>query len=120
MDQNIHDVLDSSTVSFCLLTSRYLPPFLYNKNSVDLLPFSHCIPSYSYIPFADRVIMAAVRGISEVGGSQNSVEIDDLARFAVQDYNQKQVNYSPPPPYCKKGGVRSIWQSLLNLGKGRT
>ncbi|XP_016489748.1 cysteine proteinase inhibitor A-like [Nicotiana tabacum] len=34
--------------------------------------------------------MAAVRGISEVGGSQNSVEIDDLARFAVQDYNQKQ------------------------------
>ncbi|XP_009605349.1 cysteine proteinase inhibitor A [Nicotiana tabacum] len=34
--------------------------------------------------------MAAVGGISEVGGSQNSVEIDDLARFAIQDYNKKQ------------------------------
>ncbi|XP_050238505.1 cysteine proteinase inhibitor-like [Mercurialis annua] len=34
--------------------------------------------------------MALVGGISEVEGSANSVEIDALARFAVDDYNNKQ------------------------------
>lgn len=35
--------------------------------------------------------MAAVGGIKEVGGSANSLEIDTLARFAVDEHNKKQV-----------------------------
>lgn len=31
-------------------------------------------------------------GIHERGGSQNSAEIENLAKFAVDDYNKKQVN----------------------------
>ncbi|KDP34555.1 hypothetical protein JCGZ_11105 [Jatropha curcas] len=34
--------------------------------------------------------MATVGGIKEVEGFANSVEIDGLARFAVDDYNKKQ------------------------------
>ncbi|OAY57912.1 cysteine proteinase inhibitor [Manihot esculenta] len=34
--------------------------------------------------------MATLGGIKEVEGSANSVEIDNLARFAVDDYNKKQ------------------------------
>ncbi|XP_062172228.1 cysteine proteinase inhibitor-like [Alnus glutinosa] len=34
--------------------------------------------------------MAKVGGVTEVGGSQNSVEIDGLARFAVDEHNKKQ------------------------------
>ncbi|EEF39146.1 cysteine proteinase inhibitor [Ricinus communis] len=34
--------------------------------------------------------MATAGGIQEVQGSANSVEIDSLARFAVDDYNKKQ------------------------------
>ncbi|KAJ6964103.1 cysteine proteinase inhibitor A-like [Populus alba x Populus x berolinensis] len=33
--------------------------------------------------------MATVGGITEVEGSANSLEIDSLARFAVDDYNKK-------------------------------
>ncbi|XP_073157019.1 cysteine proteinase inhibitor A [Henckelia pumila] len=32
----------------------------------------------------------ATGGIRECEGSQNSIEIDDLARFAVEDHNKKQ------------------------------
>lgn len=36
--------------------------------------------------------MAAVPGgIKESQGSENSAEIEDLARFAVQEYNKKEV-----------------------------
>jgi len=35
--------------------------------------------------------MATVGGIKDVEGSANSLEIDSLARFAVDDYNKKQV-----------------------------
>jgi len=35
--------------------------------------------------------MATVGGITEVEGTANSLEIDSLARFAVDDYNKKQV-----------------------------
>lgn len=35
--------------------------------------------------------MATVGGIKEVEGSANSLEIDSLARFAVDDYNKKHV-----------------------------
>jgi hypothetical protein len=35
--------------------------------------------------------MSKVGGVSEVTGSQNSVEIDGLARFAVDEHNKKQV-----------------------------
>ena len=35
--------------------------------------------------------MAKVGGISPVEGSQNSAEIDSLARFAVDQYNKKEV-----------------------------
>lgn len=38
--------------------------------------------------------MATLGGIKEVEGSANSVEIDNLARFAVDDYNKKQVLYT--------------------------
>ncbi|KAL2322316.1 hypothetical protein Fmac_026695 [Flemingia macrophylla] len=34
--------------------------------------------------------MAALGGHRDVAGSQNSVEIDSLARFAVEDHNKKQ------------------------------
>ncbi|KAJ6750527.1 hypothetical protein OIU85_001100 [Salix viminalis] len=34
--------------------------------------------------------MATVGGIKEVEGSANRLEIDNLARFAVDDYNKKQ------------------------------
>lgn len=34
--------------------------------------------------------MAVTGGISEVSGFQNSLEYQDLARFAVEDYNKKQ------------------------------
>ncbi|KAL9319570.1 hypothetical protein ACSQ67_011409 [Phaseolus vulgaris] len=34
--------------------------------------------------------MAAVGGNRDVAGSQNSVEIDSLARFAVEEHNKKQ------------------------------
>ncbi|WCJ20562.1 Cysteine proteinase inhibitor [Euphorbia peplus] len=34
--------------------------------------------------------MATVGGIKEVGGSANSLDIDSLARFAVDDHNTKQ------------------------------
>ncbi|KAF9675272.1 hypothetical protein SADUNF_Sadunf09G0014700 [Salix dunnii] len=34
--------------------------------------------------------MATTGGIKEVEGSANSLEIDSLARFAVDDYNKKQ------------------------------
>merc|ERR1712100_299608 len=34
--------------------------------------------------------MARVGGVTEVGGSQNSVEIDGLAHFAVDEHNKKQ------------------------------
>ncbi|TKY46629.1 Cysteine proteinase inhibitor [Spatholobus suberectus] len=34
--------------------------------------------------------MAALGGPREVAGSQNSVEIDSLARFAVEEHNKKQ------------------------------
>lgn len=37
--------------------------------------------------------MATVGGVSEIEGSQNSVEIDSLARFAVDEYNKKEVRY---------------------------
>lgn len=35
--------------------------------------------------------MAALGGIRDVEGSQNSVEIENLARFAVQEHNKKEV-----------------------------
>ena len=35
--------------------------------------------------------MAALGGNRDVTGSQNSVEIDALARFAVEEHNKKQV-----------------------------
>jgi hypothetical protein len=35
----------------------------------------------------------ATGGIKEVGGSANSLEIESLARFAVDDYNKKQVRF---------------------------
>lgn len=38
--------------------------------------------------------MANVGGIKEVSGNQNSVEIDDLARFAVAEHNKKEVRFS--------------------------
>ncbi|KAJ9146627.1 hypothetical protein P3X46_028866 [Hevea brasiliensis] len=34
--------------------------------------------------------MAKLGGVTEVEGSANSVEINSLARYAVDDYNQKQ------------------------------
>ncbi|KAH0724539.1 hypothetical protein KY290_000369 [Solanum tuberosum] len=34
--------------------------------------------------------MATLGGIREAGGSENSVEINDLARFAVDEHNKKQ------------------------------
>nr|AFK41117.1 unknown [Lotus japonicus] len=34
--------------------------------------------------------MAAVGGASEVPGNQNSLEIENLARFAVEEHNKKQ------------------------------
>lgn len=34
---------------------------------------------------------AVVGGIHESQGSENSVETEDLARFAVQEYNKKEV-----------------------------
>ncbi|KAG8388890.1 hypothetical protein BUALT_Bualt02G0172400 [Buddleja alternifolia] len=34
--------------------------------------------------------MATLGGISQVEGSQNSLEIEDLARFAVDEHNKKQ------------------------------
>ncbi|PON74094.1 Cystatin [Parasponia andersonii] len=34
--------------------------------------------------------MATVGGIREVQGNQNSLEIENLARFAVDDHNKKQ------------------------------
>nr|ACZ02398.1 latex cystatin [Hevea brasiliensis] len=34
--------------------------------------------------------MAKLGGVKEVEGSANSVEINSLARYAVDDYNQKQ------------------------------
>ncbi|XP_061372570.1 cysteine proteinase inhibitor-like [Gastrolobium bilobum] len=34
--------------------------------------------------------MATLGGVSEVEGVQNSVEIDNLARFAVEEHNKKQ------------------------------
>ncbi|XP_052171878.1 cysteine proteinase inhibitor-like [Diospyros lotus] len=34
--------------------------------------------------------MAKLGGIKEVGGSANSVEIDSLARFAVDEHNKKE------------------------------
>ncbi|XP_065879788.1 cysteine proteinase inhibitor-like [Euphorbia lathyris] len=34
--------------------------------------------------------MATVGGIKEAEGSANSLEIDSLARFAVEDHNKKQ------------------------------
>ncbi|KAJ8766836.1 hypothetical protein K2173_008390 [Erythroxylum novogranatense] len=34
--------------------------------------------------------MANVGGVKEVSGSANSLEIENLARFAVDDYNKKQ------------------------------
>jgi hypothetical protein len=37
--------------------------------------------------------MATTGGIKEVGGSANSLEIESLARFAVDDYNKKQVRF---------------------------
>ncbi|KAI4305885.1 hypothetical protein L6164_029218 [Bauhinia variegata] len=33
---------------------------------------------------------ATVGGISDVPGNQNSAEIDDLARFSVDEYNKKE------------------------------
>ncbi|XP_038879548.1 cysteine proteinase inhibitor A-like [Benincasa hispida] len=34
--------------------------------------------------------MATVGGIKEVPGNENSIEIDDLARFAVDEHNKKE------------------------------
>jgi len=39
--------------------------------------------------------MAALGGNRDVAGSQNSVEIDSLARFAVEEHNKKQVFIHP-------------------------
>ena len=38
--------------------------------------------------------MAKVGGISESKGNENSLEIESLAKFAVDDYNKKQVSKS--------------------------
>lgn len=38
--------------------------------------------------------MATLGGIREAGGSENSLEINDLARFAVDEHNKKQVFFS--------------------------
>ncbi|MFS7924611.1 hypothetical protein Hanom_Chr03g00274701 [Helianthus anomalus] len=37
--------------------------------------------------------MSVVGGISESKGVENSLEIDELARFAVDEHNKKQVSY---------------------------
>lgn len=46
--------------------------------------------------------MATVGGIKEVEGSANRLEIDNLARFAVDDYNKKQVLSWNPKNYLAK------------------
>lgn len=38
--------------------------------------------------------MATLGGISESKGAENSLEIESLAKFAVEDYDKKQVNRS--------------------------
>lgn len=38
--------------------------------------------------------MATLGGYSDVEGFQNSVEIENLARFAVNEYNKKEVRSS--------------------------
>jgi hypothetical protein len=35
--------------------------------------------------------MATVGGVSEIKGNQNSLEIDGLARYAVDEHNKKEV-----------------------------
>ncbi len=35
--------------------------------------------------------MARVGGVSEIKGNQNSLEIDGLARYAVDEHNKKEV-----------------------------
>ncbi|XP_073027579.1 cysteine proteinase inhibitor-like isoform X3 [Primulina eburnea] len=37
--------------------------------------------------------MAATGNVRECEGSQNSIEIEDLARFAVEEHNKKQGDY---------------------------
>ena len=35
--------------------------------------------------------MATCGGVRDMEGSQNNLQIDNLARFAVEDHNKKQV-----------------------------
>jgi len=37
--------------------------------------------------------MATVGGVRDVSGNQNSLAIDGLARFAVEEHNKKQVSF---------------------------
>lgn len=38
--------------------------------------------------------MATVGGIKEVPSNENSIEVDELARFAVDEHNKKEVWFS--------------------------
>ena len=44
------------------------------------------------IEIRERRIMATVGGVREVAGIENSVQIDNLARFAVEEHNKKEVS----------------------------
>lgn len=39
--------------------------------------------------------MAKVGGIKEAEGSANSLEVDNLAKFAVDEHNKKEVFFPP-------------------------
>ncbi|RDY04910.1 hypothetical protein CR513_11305 [Mucuna pruriens] len=67
------------------MTQRIHSPLLHKKRSARISPQLHRRERER-----ERELMAAVGDPRDVPGNQNSVEIDGLARFAVEEHNKKQ------------------------------
>lgn len=60
--------------------------------------------------------MATVGGVKEVEGNQNSLEIENLARFAVDEHNKKEVSFSHKKIQLSFYRFLCTWMMVLFCG----
>lgn len=94
--ENIRLVTRSVTNNLKNLKKKIKPPVLTNLNLNSNHSFNNSIyikqlHKTKHIQRERKLVMATLGGTTEVEYTQNSVEINNLALFALQEHNIKQV-----------------------------